>query len=130
MKSIYGLAFSLVLAGAACAQDEHPTTEQMAQVLVEIAASQSLPAQLDQTTKMVAVRASGLSLTYFYELNEQATSDQVRSFFARNRLPGLCADEDVLYSFQRGVTFRYSYTTLSETNPIVIVVGLADCEGL
>jgi len=120
---------SLTLAGTAWAQEERPPYAQMSEALATAAARHDLPQQLDPTTKLVDVRASGLTMTYFYEVNEHATADQTRRFFAQNNIPIMCADEDVVYSFRQGVTFRYSYKTLAEPAPVVIVVGAADCEG-
>jgi len=87
-----------------------------------------LPQQIDKTTKLIDVRASGLTMNYFYELNEHGSADQMRGFFARNNVPMICRDDDVVYSFQQGVTFRYSYAMLDEAEPVVIEVGVTDCQ--
>ncbi len=122
-------AFVLAVAGPATAQDEeHLSPALIAQVLAQTAADTPLPQQLDPTTTMVDVRASGLTLTYFYETSEDASEAGFRRFFARNNIPKICADEDIRFVFRQGVKFRYSYVlTASETKPFVIEVGSSDC---
>lgn len=130
MKTLVVLAFALAVSRPATAQDEERLSPTLiAQVLAQTAADTPLPQQLDPTTTMVDVRASGLVLTYVYETSEVATEGGFRQFFALNNVPKICADEDVRFAFRQGVKFRYSYLmTASETEPFVIEVGSSDCD--
>ncbi len=105
-----------------------PDLQEIAQGLAQAAATTPLPQQIDPTTKMVDVRASGLTLNYFYETSEDATEAGFRRFFARNNIARMCADEDVRWAFRQGVVFRFNYViTVNDTEPFVIQVGAADC---
>lgn len=123
MRRLVAAILGLALAGSAIAQE----AENIPRILAEAAAAYDLPQQIDQTTRLVDVRASGMTLTYFYESSEHGSEADMRTFFLRNNIPKICADEDFVYTFRQGVTFRYSYVLLDEPKPVVIEVTSADC---
>lgn len=129
MITMMWAAVALASVLASHRQDEELLDPRLiAEVLEQTAAAAQLPQQLDPTTKLVDVRASGMSLTYHYETSEVVSEAGLRRFFAQNNVPAICADEDTRWSFRQGVLFRYHYVfTATATKPVLIEVGATDC---
>ena len=127
MRIFVTILAAMALSGVAAAQDEDLSPAEIASVLTQVAANYSLPQSLDPTTTLVDVRAIGLILNFHYTLNEHGSAANLRAFFVRNRVSMICGDENVEWLFGQGVTFRYTYTILDESEPVVIDVNDAVC---
>jgi len=92
--------------------------------------SKQLPSVVDEVTTLVAVKAEGETLVYEYQLDlpiAKMDEAQFRKDLEAYVVPQVCDQPEMASEIERGVSYRYSYTSSDLRAVTSITIDKAAC---
>ena len=88
-----------------------------------------LPKDLDNTTTMTSIEASGTTLIYHYKLRVQLADKKTAVIKAKETMAKQsCGNPAVLKDFAAGITHEYKYSDSAQNDFADFSIGIEDCD--